>query len=276
MKEMSSWTIESIPAFCITLERRPDKWRRFQDQSGIDGLNIQRFLGVDGKTLDIKNDNRISLFTKRNIMSKNRRSHEELNSAGGVGCALSHIAIWQWMVDNNKEVCAVFEDDAIIPDDFISKVDNCIKESVVLSDPKKWDLWLLSGNNENLTQIPGETKVARVGVFFSFYSYVITLHAAKRLLKEVYPIQGHIDVWTSIFNYVYDFRIVCCTNLKIGHNGQLKTEIHTKDGCDICDVSDGFSKTHSLISHTDLQLARASQVLCVGLIAYILWRQYNK
>ena len=117
-----SWSIDSIPSYCITLERRPDRWRRFQDQSGINGLDLKKFNGVDGKTLDIKNDERVSIYTKRNILSKSRRSHEELDSAGGVGCALSHIAIWQWMVDNNQEVCLIFEDDAIIPPDFTNKV----------------------------------------------------------------------------------------------------------------------------------------------------------
>ena len=273
---MATWSIESIPAFCITLERRPDRWRRFQDQSGIDRLNVKRFLGVDGQKLDIKNDDRISLFTKRNIISKSRRSHEELDSAGGVGCALSHIAIWQWMVDNNQEVCLILEDDAIIPPDFVEKVDGCINESKVLQDPKKWDMWLLGGTVQGLTQIPNETNVTRVGTFFSFYSYVMTLHGAKRLLKSVYPIQGHIDVWTSIYNYVNDFRIVYCLNLNIKHNSKVQTEIQTSKTCDICDVDSGYSKTHTMVSTMEWNVARASEVVVIGLIGYILWQQYQK
>ncbi len=273
---MKSWSIETVPAFCITLERRPDRWRRFHDQSGIDGLDIKRFLGVDGQKLDIKNDDRISLYTKRNILSKSRRSHDELDTAGGVGCALSHIAIWQWMVDNNQEVCVIFEDDAIIPNDFIEKVNTCINQSAVLKDPKKWDLWLLGGTFEGLTQIPGETNVARVGTFVSFYSYVMTLHGAKRLLKSVYPIQGHIDVWTSIYSYVNDFRIVCCLNLNIKHNSTVTTEIQINKNCDICDVDAGYSDTHRLISHNEYRVAQISEILAIGFIGYILWQQYQK
>ena len=48
------------------------------------------------------NDSRVTLLTKRNIATRTRRSQEELDSVGGIGCALSHIAIWQWMVDNNQ------------------------------------------------------------------------------------------------------------------------------------------------------------------------------
>lgn len=273
---MASWTIDSIPAFCITLERRPDRWRRFQDQSGIDGLDLKKFLGVDGKKLDVRKDERISLFTRRNIISKSRRSHEELDSIGGVGCALSHIAIWQWMVDNNQEVCLIFEDDAVVPPDFVQRANTCISESTLLKDPKKWDMWLVGGSWDELTQIPGETKVARVGSFFSFYSYVMTLHGAKRLLKHVYPIQGHIDVWTSIYNYVYDFRIVCCLSLKLKHNSTVKTDIQTEKVCDVCNIEPGFTKTHKLVSNTEWRVAQAAEVISVALIAYLLYLQYRR
>ena len=182
---MSSWSIDSIPAFCITLERRQDRWRRFQDQSGIDGLNLKRFLGVDGKSLNVKMDDRIALCAKRNILEKTRRSHEELDSIGGVGCALSHIAIWQWMVDNNQELCLIFEDDAVVPPDFIEKANNCINNSTIIKDPTKWDIWLLGGIWDKLTQIPDEPTAVRIGTFATSHAMVMTLRTAKRLLKDV-------------------------------------------------------------------------------------------
>jgi glycosyl transferase family 25 len=273
---MSSWTIESIPGFCITLERRPDRWQRFQDQSGIDGLNVKRFLGVDGKTIDIKKDDRIALCTKRNIISKKRRSHEELDSAGGVGCALSHIAIWQWMVDNDQELCLIFEDDAKVPPDFIEKANKCISQSTILKDPKKWDIWLLGGIWDSLTQIPGEKKAVRIGEFATTHAMVMTLHCAKRLLKDAYPIHAHIDLWMSIYNYVHDLRFVGCLDLNLKQSEQIKTDIQSEKGCDICNVSSGFSKTHTLVSNTEWNIARTTEVVSVVLIGYILYQQYQK
>ena len=170
----SPWKIQDIPAFCITIERRHDRWKRFQDQSGIDGLPLKRFLGVDGKTLDPKTDDRIAVLTKRNILAKTRRSHEELDSIGGVGCALSHIAVWQWMVDNQQEACLIFEDDAVVPPDFIPRTNACIEQSAVLRS-KQWDIWLLGGTWDNVSRIPGEKAVQRVGAFVLFHAYVITL-----------------------------------------------------------------------------------------------------
>jgi glycosyl transferase family 25 len=273
---MTSWSIDTVPSFCITLERRNDRWRRFQDQSGIEGLDLKRFLGVDGKTIDVKTDERIALCTKRNILSKTRRSHEELDSVGGVGCALSHIAVWQWMVDNNQEVCVIFEDDAVVPDNFIKKANECIKQSTILSDPKKWDMWLLGGKWDTLTQIPGETKSFRIGQFVLFHAYVMTLHGAKRLLKHVYPIHSHIDLWVSIFAYVHDFRIVGCQDLILQQNQKVKTDIQSEKGCDICNIPNDYKETHKLITQNEWKLSKATQLLCVSLIGYIVYQRYMK
>jgi glycosyl transferase family 25 len=273
---MPSWSIESIPAFCITLERRQDRWRRFQDQSGIDGLNLKRFMGVDGKTIDIQNDERVTLCTKRNILAKTRRSHEELDSVGGVGCALSHIAVWQWMVDNNQEVCLIFEDDAVVPPDFINRANKCISDSIILKDSKKWDMWLLGGIWDNLTRIPEESKAIRVGEFVLFHAYIMTLHGAKRLLKDVYPIHSHIDLWVSIFSYVHEFRIVGCTDLILQQNQIVKTDIQSDKGCAICNIPVDYGKTHTMVSKLDWRVAQASQVFLAGLILFLLYRRFRQ
>jgi len=269
---MSYWTIDTIPSYCITLERRQDRWRRFQDQPGIDKLDIKRFIGVDGKTIDIRNDNRIALCTKRNILAKMRRSHEELDSVGGVGCALSHIAVWQWMVDNNQELCLIFEDDAIVPPNFVENINKCISNSVILKDPKKWDIWLLGGEWDNLTKIPGEPIAIRVGEFVLFHAYIMTLHGAKRLLKDVYPIHSHIDLWVSIYGYVHDFRTVGCTELILKQNQKVKTDIQSEKGCDICNVPIDYGKTHRLISKTEWRLAQSAEAISLLLIGFIIYK----
>lgn len=271
--EPRTWRIDTVPAFCITLERRADRWRRFQDQSGLDHLEVKRFLGVDGKTIDVINDDRISTLTKRNITINARRSHEELDSVGGVGCALSHIAVWQWMVDNNQEVCLIFEDDAVVPPDFVERANKCIEKSNILKDPKKWDLWMLGGKWEELTHIPTEPKAVRIGAFVLFHAYVMTLHGAKRLLKDVYPIHAHIDIWVSIFSYLHDLRVIGCTDLILEQNQRVKTDIQSEKGCDICNVPVNYGTTHTLISKTDLNIARVSQAVLVALLGYIIWQK---
>ena len=263
MKEMSSWTIESIPAFCITLERRQDRWKRFQDQSGIDPLQLKRFIGVDGKTIDLEKEDRVTTLTKRNIITKSRRSHEELDSIGGVGCALSHIAVWQWLADSDHDMCLVFEDDAVVPPNFATQVNQCIQQSMILKDPKKWDMWLLGGVWDDLTKIPGESVIIRVGSYVLFHAYIITKRAAKMLLKDVYPIHSHIDIWVSVYSYLNNIRIVGCKNLMLKQYERAKTDIQSDKGCKICNIPTDYDKKYSLVPKMEWKIAQTVEVLAV-------------
>jgi GR25 family glycosyltransferase involved in LPS biosynthesis len=267
-----AWTIESIPAVCITLERRADRWRRFQDQPGLP--NVKRFLGVDGKTIDLDTDDRVTTLTKRNIKTKTRRSHEELDSIGGVGCALSHIAVWQWMVDHNQDMCLVFEDDCVVPADFKERANGIINRSLV-QRPKQWDIWLLGGVWDDMTPIPGESLV-RVGSFVLFHAYVLTLSAAKQLLKHAYPIHCHIDMWTSIHAYLTDMRLIGSKELILQQNPKAKTDIQSDEGCAICNVPADFSETHRMVSHREWRVAQASQVVCAALLVYLIYERVSK
>lgn len=273
------WKVESIPAFCITLERRKDRWKRFQDQPGIRSLNVKRFVGVDGNTLDIKKDTRITTLTKRNILRNSRRSHEELDSVGGVGCALSHIALWQWMVDNHQELCLVMEDDAVIPPDFVEKVNQIIQKSVILKDTNQWDLWMVGGICEELSRIPQESpqsSIVRTGAFITTHCYIITLPTAKQFLKDVYPIHCHIDWWMSIYGYLNDIRILHDTEFNVLQDKEIKTDIQNKNGCTICGVEEDFEKTHTLVPNGELRIAYAAEIICIGLLGYWLYQRYIK
>jgi glycosyl transferase family 25 len=269
MQSYRDWNITSIPAVCITMERRTDRWKRFQDQPGIRGLTLQRFLAVDGKTLDVKTDTRITTLAKRNILTKSRRSHEEIDSIGAVGCSLSHIAVWQSMVDKKQELCLVFEDDAMIPFDFIEQANKCIKESL-LQNPTQWDIWLLGGIWDDTSSIPNEKTVMRVGAFMLSHAYVITLRTAKKLVEDAYPIHCHIDGWMSVYSYMNDIRLVGTNQLHLKQNPKSSTDIQSEEGCAICNVPTEFTKDYAMISKADLYIARASEIGLFILIVYLV------
>ena len=271
----SQWAMDTIPAYCITLERRSDRWKRFQDQSGLNGIDVKRFVGVDGKTLDIKTESRVATLTKKNIMTKTRRSHEELDSIGGVGCALSHIAVWQHMVDNNQEVCLIFEDDAVVPPNFVQLANQCIQQSTILKNTRSWDMWLLGGKWDDLSSIPGENSVVRVGAFLLFHAYVLTRRAAMQLLHDAYPIHAHIDAWVSIYAYMNDMRLVGAQRLILNQNERVKTDIQSDNECKLCNISPTFDKTHVIVSKNEWAIARGAEVVCVGVALYVVW-QYMK
>jgi GR25 family glycosyltransferase involved in LPS biosynthesis len=106
----------NLRIYCINLKSRADRWERFFQQPGFQELiqkyPWERFDAIDGKTIDIEKDTRVSLRTRRNIMYKKRRDHEDLDSAGGVGCYLSHYTVWTKIIAQPEEYGLVFEDDA--------------------------------------------------------------------------------------------------------------------------------------------------------------------
>jgi hypothetical protein len=136
-------------------------------------------------------------------------------------------------------------------------------------------MWLLGGKWDNLSRIPIEpdsTGVVRVGAFVLFHAYVLTLHGAKRLLKDAYPIHAHIDVWTSIYAYMNNLRIVGCTDLMLQQNQKVKTDIQSENGCLICNVPTDYDKSYEMVKKMDWQIAQASKLVCVGLIALIIYQ----
>ena len=271
------WQIDKIPGYCITLERRPDRWKRFQDQLGIHAMpRMQRFLGVDGNTLNIRTDPRVSLFTKRNILLKTRRAHEELDSIGGVGCALSHIALWRLMIEKNEPLMFIMEDDAVVTADFKDIANNIIQASPTLSDPTKWDLWLIGADWATTVPLEADTKLERAYSFWMAHGYVITQAYARRLQEDVLPIEGHIDMWMSNYAAVHKTRMVATKLLRIPQYTRTTTDIQTSNLSPVCDIPTNYTETHSLISLVENTIAKTAEVACVIAIGYFVFMHIRK
>jgi GR25 family glycosyltransferase involved in LPS biosynthesis len=278
------WKINDIPSYCISLERRLDRWKRFQSQPALENLpRLQRFVGVDGKTIDLANDKRVTVGAKRSIMLNERRQHSDLNTVGGVGCALSHIAVWQKIVNEKIKVALVCEDDAVLPYNFVENVNSEIANSQVLCDTSKWDMFLLCGLWKGLHDIPGEESLKKIDTFFLFHCYVITYDGAKKLLEYALPIESHIDWWVSYMADVQKFRIVGMKNLRVqqyqvkndgvgSSGGGGGSDIQTTDECYICNVESDFQKDSVLISKNMYMFNLVCQGALVGTIAYLLLR----
>jgi GR25 family glycosyltransferase involved in LPS biosynthesis len=194
--------IDAMPCVCINLARRADRWTRFSAQSGVKRLPLlQRFNAVDAsKEIDVMRDSRISTFAKRNIFTKTRSRHAELNSVGAVGCAMSHINVWKQLVGSGYPYYLVFEDDSVVPDKFTSLANDFIKKLNMLARDAnfKWDLWIMGPQWLDYTVMGSELAgISQVHYFQCCNAYVITSDFAQRMLIEVLPIEGHIDHWIS-------------------------------------------------------------------------------
>lgn len=270
------WRIDTVPAFCINLERRPDRWREIVAQPGTEALpRLKRFQGVDGKALDIRRDTRVPLMTKRNILANMRRTHEELDTMGGVGCALSHIAVWEWIVQNRSPVTLVLEDDAAVPVDFVPRFNAILDASPMLRDSRTWDVVLFTPDTMGCVTVPKEPLLASCSAFVGLQAYLITRECAERFLEEAYTLHMHIDLWMGVYKSVYGLRLLSIPGLSVGQRSS-KTDIQNSHACAICDVRTSFDKTHALVRHEEVVIMRIIEVGVVVGLAYWLYTAVRK
>lgn len=143
--------------------------------------NYEKFTGIYGKQLSIDeiNDNTTTigkLFASRSM----------------IGCALSHIRIWEKIVKENINLSLILEDDFICKDDFKNKLNN-----VLLKAPKDYHIIYLSScliQNKYLKFYNINDYFYKQIFVVQTLSYIITLEGAKRLLKYINKVTYHIDI----------------------------------------------------------------------------------
>jgi GR25 family glycosyltransferase involved in LPS biosynthesis len=244
--------------YCINLKERPDRWQRFAAQPGLQRViqhyPFERFEGVNGKLLDIKNEDRVSLRTKRNILYQKRRDHEDLDTAGGVGCYLSHYGCWQKFLQGRAEYCLIFEDDAEVPLNFVEQLEAAMND-IEQEDVKRPEIWLLSRpwgptmrKVLELNEIQYTNNWA-YDVTGPLTGYILSRNAAKILCDNALPIDGHVD------HYMH--RCAQMGLLTISHNKNIvlrqvgvktkDSDIQQKPNCEICDLPNAPQKKGYLI-----------------------------
>ncbi|GBR00493.1 glycosyltransferase family 25 protein [Acetobacter oeni] len=109
-----------------------DRYSEFtSDNSHIS--DIRKFSAIDGRHLDSRE------LIQNNIIE------EYLNyTKGALGSAMSHLLLWNAVVENNEPAC-IFEDDAMLCGNFAEE-----SEAIISQLPKNWDI-ILWGNNYDTT-----------------------------------------------------------------------------------------------------------------------------
>ena len=96
---------ETFDIYVINLEYDHARLQRFTQRMGDNKLSFTRFKGIDGRTLN------------RNNMIKNKiitKSFDQIATPGEVGCAMSHVTLWDLAQQSKKPYIIVFEDDIMI------------------------------------------------------------------------------------------------------------------------------------------------------------------
>jgi glycosyl transferase family 25 len=117
----SSSVSSILPIHVINLDRTPDRLAAFYRRNAH-LRDVERFRAIDGRTLDRDELIRDGVITADCIYT-----------AGNLGCATSHFALWRKVVEEGKAI-TVAEDDAIFSMNFTERSKEFLERL-----PKDWD-----------------------------------------------------------------------------------------------------------------------------------------
>ena len=271
-----------VHVYCINLKHRSDRWDRFSNQPELNILKqsyeVERFEAINGSAIDVKRDERISLRTKRNIKEHIRRDHEELDSAGGVGCYLSHTTVWKKFLERSEPYAMVFEDDAVLNTGFTRSLQRAMKDTTLLPDmpdvwfflpPTKW-YYDYKGkpyppNTSDNVLGPWVTNVCA-----AFTGYIISRRGAEKLLEAAFPIDMHVDLYTCLNGELSRIMNVYHKNVNVEIyamqivDSDIQSDPNSNNGCEICDIPTKYTSRGIVVVNIPVL------VFGIGII-YSLW-----
>ncbi|BCS83483.1 putative fucosyltransferase [Cotonvirus japonicus] len=110
--------MDNIKVVCINLKRRQDRRNEMRKKFTLNNiLNYEFYEAVDGYVIDAA-DTRLSIF---------KHSNRDLTRRGFIGCALSHIGVWNQLINDSKyDRYLVIEDDVNFIENFHEHFENIL------------------------------------------------------------------------------------------------------------------------------------------------------
>ena len=177
----SEFSIDKI--YVINLEKDKIRLKNIEEQFNKQYLDFTRFNAIDGDKLTNNN-----VLVKKYFYPKLKIKY----SLNQKACALSHISIWNDIADKKYNNSIIFEDDIIIPPNFLQTLENIMKQL-----PNNWDILFLGGGRINGDQIsknlikPNINSSGNYGTF----SYIINGNKIDKILKKCKNIKLHFDIF---------------------------------------------------------------------------------
>ena len=176
----------SVDILLINLLHSVKRLKEINDRLLNLNLPYTRICAVNGSTLSQKE------IIRNYSSSLNKKIYRRPLSAGEIGCYMSHKKCWQFIVENNLDMCLVIEDDAAI-DKCLSHVIDLVRtynqpwDVIKLCDPPKQkaiETSITLDENYKLCQykkIPSRAT----GYLISYEGAVKLLQARKRFGRPV-------------------------------------------------------------------------------------------
>lgn len=198
--------------FAINLAQRTDKRERLLGECQQHHIAVEIVDAVDGRQLSAQELLQLAYDYPQSGLT-----------LGEIGCALSHLAIYKRMIDENCPLAMVLEDDIVLKPG-INAVMNAIEEREKTNHAPQ--IYLLSPSHFYLETFkkplcPGYF-VHRIADAYYGYAYIINQPAAKALYNFLRPVAYEADRW-GYFQQLGLARVDCIVPPVVGTFDQKKT-----------------------------------------------------
>lgn len=179
----------NLPIVVINLPHRTDRWEAVSSRmAGVGLTKLIKAPAVLGAKLT---DRQLSAVLGSSALAIDDapRSHLTLTRPA-IGCSLSHLAIWRWVIEQGLPRVLVLEDDA----NPVVGHDAALFRRVVPALPPEAGLVFLGrmimGGLADKTQ---GSNLARLYYFNGTFAYLVTPQACRQLIGHVLPLTAHLD-----------------------------------------------------------------------------------
>ena len=188
---------DKFDAYYINLKRRPDKNKNTLlelEKSNLLKNKMKRFEAIDGKEIDLTNY--LAPGISARLLEKRR---------GWIGCAFSHMELWQRCININKPML-IFEDDNVIKEEV--NFDKHL-ETIINNFPKDFDIvYLVTDNIVNYK--PYNDLFVKAKSNNSILSaYFISPSGAQKLLDSIMPYKPYLQIDWYINRLTHNKKINC-------------------------------------------------------------------
>lgn len=127
--------------YVLTLDDAADRQENITKV--LNGLNWSFFKATDKNNLDESKFDSENIYD--DVKHKNTKRTTRSMKVGEVACALSHVRMYQHMLDNNFNHVLILEDDVLPEYDSLAEFDNVIRQL-----PKDWEVLMMGYYGEKL------------------------------------------------------------------------------------------------------------------------------
>ena len=176
---------KSLPIFVVNLRKNAGRMESIKRQLDALGVEYRRFEAVYGKVLS--DGERKKLFA----WFRSRLAVGVKLTDGELGCALSHLGIYENIVSDGLDMAVVLEDDVLLEDNFVGSV----KTAANFVNVEQPQVVLFSDYGQASVGIC-KRGIWEISNGSCTDGYLITRRAAELILKINKPVVVQADGWT--------------------------------------------------------------------------------